>query len=91
MGAELSDQLFAQNKSFFFSTFLIYVCLCFVGECGCICMISLCVADNQCVISLTQRFSIQVLTPPQLCIFCMSPFVNTPDSGNLLVKNALHA
>ncbi len=89
MGVELSDQLFAQNKPFFFNIFNICVFV-FCGECDCICMISLCVADNQCVISLTQRFSIQVLTPPQLCIFCMSPF-NTPDSGNLLVKNALHA
>ncbi len=29
--------------------------------------------------------------PPPLCIFCMSLFVNTPDSDNQLVRSALHA
>ncbi len=28
---------------------------------------------------------------PPLCIFCMSLFVNTPDSDNQLVRSALHA
>ncbi len=28
---------------------------------------------------------------PSLCIFCMSLFVNTPDSDNQLVRSALHA
>ncbi len=40
-GAELSDRLFGQNNAFFY-------CVCvFCGECGCICMISICVDDNQ--------------------------------------------
>ncbi len=39
---------------------------------------------------LVQSFSIPVLAPP-LCIFCMSLFVNTPDSDNQLVRSALHA
>ncbi len=44
-GAELSDRLFGQNKPFFQH---FYICACvFCGECGCICMISICVADNQ--------------------------------------------
>ncbi len=41
-GAELSDRLFGQNKPFFF---FLYV---FCGECDCICMISICVADISC-------------------------------------------
>ncbi len=45
MGAELIDQLFGQNNPFLFC-FNIVVCV-FCGECGCICMISICVADNQ--------------------------------------------
>ncbi len=46
-GAELSDRLFGQNKPFyFFNIFNICVCV-FCGECGFICMISICVADNQ--------------------------------------------
>ncbi len=28
---------------------------------------------------------------PPLCIFCMSLFVNTPDSDNQLVRSALRA
>ncbi len=40
---------------------------------------------------LKQRFSIPVLAPPPLCIFCMSLFVNTPDSDNHLVRSALRA
>ncbi len=41
-------------------------------------------------------FSSEVLNssphaPPPLCIFCMSLFVNTPDSDNQLVRSALHA
>ncbi len=35
---------------FFSSTFFIYVCV-FCGECGCICMITICMADNQRVIA----------------------------------------
>ncbi len=42
-------------------------------------------------IYLDQRFSIPVLARPPLCIFCMSLFVNTPDSDNQLVRSALHA
>ncbi len=42
-------------------------------------------------IGLNQRFSIPVLAPPPLCIFCMSLFVNTPDSDNQLVRSALRA
>ncbi len=38
-----------------------------------------------------QRFSIPVLAPPPLCIFCMSLLVNTPDSYNQLVRSALRA
>ncbi len=45
-GAELSDRLLGQNKPFFFNICTICVCV-FCGECGCICMISICVADNQ--------------------------------------------
>ncbi len=37
-------RLFGQNKPFF-STFLIYVYVCFVGNVAFICMISICVAD----------------------------------------------
>ncbi len=45
MGTELSDRLFGQNKTFFF---FLYICVfVFCGECGCICMTSICVADNQ--------------------------------------------
>jgi len=42
MGAELGDRLFGQNNLFF----KMYICV-FCGECGCICVISICVADNQ--------------------------------------------
>ncbi len=42
-------------------------------------------------LGLKQRFSIPVIAPPPLCIFCMSLFVNTPDSDNQLVRSALHA
>ncbi len=38
-GAELSVRLFGQNKPFF--------CVCFVGNVADICMISICVDDNQ--------------------------------------------
>ncbi len=40
---------------------------------------------------LWQRFSIPVLAPPPLCIYCMSLLVNTPDSYNQLVRSALRA
>jgi len=42
------------------------------------------------VITLKQRFSIPVIVHT-LCIFCMSLFVNKPDSDNQLVRSALHA
>ncbi len=48
-GAELSDQLFGPNKPFlvcFFQKNDLCICV-FCGEYGCICMISICVADNQ--------------------------------------------
>ncbi len=41
--AELSNRLFGQKINFFSKK--IYICV-FV-YCGCICMISICVADNQ--------------------------------------------
>jgi len=42
--------------------------------------------------TLHQRFSIPVLAPPpQLCIFCMSLFVNAPNSDNQLVRSELRA
>ncbi len=45
MGAEQSDRLFGQNKPFLIYVFNICVCV-FCGEGGCICMISICVADH---------------------------------------------
>ncbi len=50
--------------------------------------------DNLIRLSLEQRFSIPVLAPPPpppLCIFCISLFVNTPDSDNQLVRSVLRA
>ncbi len=47
-GAELSDLLFGLNTLYIY--IYIYMCVCvfvFCEECGCICMISICVADNQ--------------------------------------------
>ncbi len=46
MGAELSDWLFGQNKLLFFYFYFLYMCLCVLWDCGFICMISICVADN---------------------------------------------
>ncbi len=46
-GAEQSDRLFGQNKPIFFKMFNICVCV-FCGECGFICMISICVAGISC-------------------------------------------
>ncbi len=66
MGAELSDWLFGQNKKkkLFFGIFYICVCL-FCGECGCISMISICVADNSykanCFLFITQIILIVIL------------------------------
>ncbi len=46
MGTELSDRLFGQNKLFFFVK-MFYICVCVsFGERGCICLISIFVADN---------------------------------------------
>ncbi len=45
MGAELSNLLFGHKTPFFPNIFNICVCV-FCGECGCICMISICVADS---------------------------------------------
>ncbi len=49
MGARNLRSAFWDKINFFeyiFLTFVIYVFVVFCGECGCICMISICVADN---------------------------------------------
>ncbi len=40
---------------------------------------------------MTEVLNSSPCAPPPLCIFCMSLFVNTPDSDNQLVRSALRA
>ncbi len=71
-GAELSEQ----NKPFFVTFFICVFC----GECGCICMISICVADNQLwLLWLNEGYECLWMTIwPHICmiIICITPHIS---------------